>query len=287
LKARSIFAVALVLAAVAVTAVASAAVAGTDAGPTARPDAGASLSASSWTDGLFGSLKSGEDGCAADRRVVIFEQQGEGRDPSRDRQVDVTRTATGKEAGDWSTRGGVGDPGRYYAEAAPTENCAGVTSDLVRPDRGDGRGANSKVSIICGTWEPREPRPKQYDECFYVAQVTNLSCSEQHLYNNPLGYCNDPNGLPCFCQTSFKWWLPGGGEETRVEVSATLNPFDGITAISKGTDPRALYAIDVKAGSYANIYPPQGEPGKAGGPLLLSESADGKKVQLQGILYKP
>jgi hypothetical protein len=286
MKARSIFALVLPLALLASVAVAATAGARPHAGDRDAP--GAKLTIDPWTHGFFGSLETAEDGCLADRRVVVYEQQGQDRDPESDRQVAVTRTAASPGAGDWSMKGdGSGDPGRYYAEAEASGHCAAAASAIARPDSGNAPGGGSKAPVICGTNRDYPRPPKQLDECFYAAVVSEVSCFYQHLYNNPVGKCRDPSGVPCFCEMTFDWRLgdSDSGPDTHVEVNASSSPYYGISAVSRG-DEFALYALSVGAGDYANVYPPQGEPGKAGGPLRLYDGVGGKTVRLEGILYK-
>ena len=298
MKTRTIVAFALVLVALTTAAVASAATgsgggkadaAGT-ADPGAKPEAGASLSAGIWTHGLFGTLKSGEDRCAADRRVVIYERQGEGRDPSRDRQVDATRTAKGEEAGDWSIRGGVGGDGSYYADAAATDNCAGAMSAVVGPDLGAARNAPPGPLEICGTPQKSAPFPEQLPECRIATRVTVASCGGKHLADAASINCDDPDGIPCLCQSFLELRQPSGDRLKTTAIFRTrTNPFMGFEVESyyeEGTgNPKALFARDIRAGAYKSIYPPQGAPGQPGGPLLLSEDADGKTIRIEGIVY--
>jgi hypothetical protein len=286
LKLRSILAFALVLAVMTTAAVATAAA----SDPGAKAEGGSSLSAGSWSDGLYGTLKAGEDGCSADRRIVVYEKHGEGRDPSRDRQVDVTRTAKGEEAGDWSTRGGVGDPGSYYAEATATKYCAATTSDLVRPDLKSGRTAPPGPLEICGTAQKSAPFPEQLPECRIATRVTVASCGGKHLADAPLINCDDPDGIPCLCQSFLDLRQPGGERLKTTAIFRTrTNPFMGFEVESyyeEGAgNPNALFAKDIRAGAYKSIYPPQGDPGQPGGPLLLSEDADGKTIRIEGIVY--
>jgi hypothetical protein len=285
LRFRLSVAFAFVLAVMTTAAVASAVAADTGA----KAEAGSSLSAGSWSDGLFGTLKAG-DACSADRRVVVYEKQGEGRDPNRDRQVDVTRTAKGEEAGDWSTRGGVGDPGSYYAEATATKDCAATTSELVGPDLKAGRGAPPGPLEICGTPQRSAPFPEQLAECRIATRVTVASCGGNHLADAPLINCDDPDGIPCLCQSFLDLRQPGGDRLKTTAIFRTrTNPFMGFEVESyyeEGAgNPRALFARDIRAGAYKSIYPPQGEPGQPGGPLLLSEDADGKTIKIEGIVY--
>jgi hypothetical protein len=284
-KTRSLLASVLVLAALATAAAASA-----DTGDGAKPEAGASLSVSAWSNGLFGSLKSGEDGCAADRRVFVYEQKGAARDPEADRQVDVTRTAKGDEARDWSIRGGVGDPGRYYAEATATKNCAGATSEVIRPDLRDGRGGPPGPLEICGTPQKSAPYPEQLPECRIATRVTVASCGSKHLADAASINCDDPDGIPCLCQSFLELRQPGGERLKTLAIFKTRNnPFMGFEVESyyeEGAgNPRALFAKDIRAGAYKSVYPPQGDPGQPGGPLLLSEDADGKTIRIEGIVY--
>jgi hypothetical protein len=292
LRTRSIIAFALVLAAMGTAGVASA-FAGSAPGPMAdtgaKLEAGSSLSADSWTHGLFGTLKADEDGCAADRRVVVYEQEGEERDPSSDRQVDVTRTATGEETGDWSTRGGNAN-GSYYADAVATGSCAGVTSAVVKPDLRDGRGAPPGPLEICGSPQKSAPFPEQLPECRIATRVTVASCGGKHLADAPSINCEDPDGIPCLCQSFLELRQPSGDRLKTTAIFRTrTNPFMGFEVESyyeEGAgNPRALFAKDIRPGAYKSVYPPQAEPGQPGGPLLLSEDADGKTIRIEGIVY--
>jgi hypothetical protein len=282
-RTRSIIALALVLAAMASAAVASA---GADPGASAKPDAGTSLAVGTWKHGLFGTLKAA-DGCAADRRVVVYEQEGDGRDPSTDRQVDATRTGKDDEAGDWSTLGGTGDPGRYYAAVPATKRCAAATSDSVRPAAGDD---NSAAEVpICGEWNRSTEYPEIPDECRIAFRVSVKACGGTHLGDDTKIDCSDPDGLPCSCKTLAMLRFPSADRpRTYVRIQSVTNPFMTLEAESFGeeSDPNALFARYVGGGGLYSPLPFRADPGEPGGALLISEDAAGTTIRVDGYVYK-
>lgn len=72
--------------------------------------------------------------CAADRKVLLYEQVGKGRDPQADPRIGADLAASGSRHR-WTVR--TARPGPFYAMATGTKRCRAALSDTVAPDAPD------------------------------------------------------------------------------------------------------------------------------------------------------
>jgi len=99
------------------------------AGAATRP-AAAKLTINSSPDGVFGYLSGATKGCLANRKVVVYKQDGNKRDPGSDRRVGSDRASLDEGSYRYSVE--TGTTGRYYAQAPATKGCAAAQTGSVQ-----------------------------------------------------------------------------------------------------------------------------------------------------------
>lgn len=99
------------------------------AGP--KKQAGATVTIDFWPEGVFGYVRGAPERCAGNRRVELFEQLGEGRDPATDRRLAADRAGGRADLYQWAVR--TARPGSLYAFAAKVPGCAAATSASLGP----------------------------------------------------------------------------------------------------------------------------------------------------------
>ncbi|HEX4730068.1 MAG TPA: hypothetical protein VH299_02305 [Solirubrobacterales bacterium] len=146
---RKLFAV-LALACVALSCLAVGAL----AKPAATKSSPAKLTINSFPEGVFGYLSGAKKGCLANRKVVVYQQQGDVRDPATDPKVGSDKTKLDEGAYRYSVE--TDKSGRLYAVAAATKGCAAAQTGSVQ---GMSLGAAAGPSNIplCSPYTPEGP----------------------------------------------------------------------------------------------------------------------------------
>jgi hypothetical protein len=80
-------------------------------------------------DGVYGYVNSpAAEPCSADRKVLVYEQVGKGRDPKGDQRVGADSAASGSRHR-WTVK--TDRPGPLYAMVTRTKHCRAALSDTV------------------------------------------------------------------------------------------------------------------------------------------------------------
>jgi hypothetical protein len=189
---------------------------GTVATASAKP-AKTKLTIDAWPEGLFGYVTSPKaEQCAAQRQVVIFEQQGPGRNPAKDKRIASARTGAEENSFQWSTQ--TARTGRFYAEAEKKPGCRAALSGTVR---------SLSVGGESGA-EPGAAKGAYYPPCSpYVSEGTIPVCrfDELHLdldQEGPFNPCRfgSPNGncAGVADRGPFPWGTSAFGARTKVQI---------------------------------------------------------------------
>lgn len=102
---------------------------GAFAKPAATGSTPAKLTIDSSPEGVFGYLSGARKSCLANRKVVVYEQQGNTRDPATDRKVGSDKTTLDEGNYRYSVET---KSGRFYARAAATKGCAATQTGSVQ-----------------------------------------------------------------------------------------------------------------------------------------------------------
>jgi hypothetical protein len=125
------------------------------AGAAPKPKAaGAKLTINSFPEGVFGYLSGAKASCLEGRKVVVYEQIGNQRDPGTDHQVGSDRTSL--DEGRYRYSVPADDNGRYYAQAPATNGCAAAQTGSVRA-QGLGGSTAPSGTPVCSPFTPETP----------------------------------------------------------------------------------------------------------------------------------
>lgn len=98
--------------------------------PAAIKSGSAKLTINSFPEGVFGFLSGAKKSCLANRKVVVYEQQGDQRDPATDRKVGSGKTTLDEGAYRYSVA--TKESGRFYAKSGATKGCAAAQTGSVQ-----------------------------------------------------------------------------------------------------------------------------------------------------------
>jgi hypothetical protein len=100
------------------------------AGAATKPKAGgAKLTINAFPEGVFGYLSGAKKSCLDGRKVVVYEQSGDQRDPSSDRMIGADRTSL--DEGSYRYAVETPEVGRFYAQTAAKKGCAEAMTGAV------------------------------------------------------------------------------------------------------------------------------------------------------------
>jgi hypothetical protein len=179
-----------------------------------------------WPNGLFGYVKSPKHRCASHRRVVVFEQRGQGQHPRRDDRLGSTKTQRSNGFQQWTLE--TSRSGRLYAKARRTRGCKASFSRILRntPQSGGGGGGED------GSVPPCSP---------YVSEGVGNICKFNKLHL-------DSNICPSFTKSSGSC----------VGYATGLYPWDG------GEAPKGEFSWDRAANRVLYVAYPDGDSSKPG-----------------------
>jgi hypothetical protein len=122
--------------------------------PGAAKAAGAKLTINAFPGGVFGDLSGAKKNCLDNRKVTVYEQAGDQRDPGSDRRVGSERTSL--DEGSYRYSAQTRDSGRFYAEAAAQKGCASAQSGSVGAmNLGSPQGSDGYA--LCSPWTAETP----------------------------------------------------------------------------------------------------------------------------------
>jgi hypothetical protein len=280
--------------------------------PAAAKPASTKVSIRSYPGGVFGYVTSPAAAtCSSDRKVVVYEQVGEKRDPQNDPRISVDLAEASESSFLWTVA--TGKSGEFYARAAPIKGCGEALSATVESQTLalEAAGANTNYPT-CGP---------------YVSEGTSEICNLGQLYlkldaEGFLNRCGFGSGSGNCAGSAFDapypWGARNSANSARARVywqqdgkvrALTVVSFPGAypegngSAHLGGTIPDSSSAeFTVKDGYAQNDtgYPngdhfftpnlPGQQPGEVGGPLKLNwenESGTnlGAQVWITGYLY--
>ncbi|HVS98885.1 MAG TPA: hypothetical protein VHE08_00050 [Solirubrobacterales bacterium] len=280
----------------------------TGADARAKPD-GATLTIRSYPKGVYGYLGGTSTTCGEKRKILVFEAQGERRDPRSDPRVAHGLTGSGPAPYQWSATSRRSGP--LYAQAPATGRCAAVLSGV----------AEAPPLEV-----PGEEDPAGYPSCgSYASESTSQICRLEQIYldldaEGPANWCRwgpASGNCPGVGYGPFPWgtsvnfhpkvrmyWSWNGwarnlavvtypGEEAGGYPSATLvgtvpdSTSNRFTVIEGYAQNEGAYPSGDRF--YTPNLPGQG-PGEVGGPLDLSVvngdwAHSGAEVWIRGYLY--
>jgi hypothetical protein len=257
-------------------------------------------------DGVYGYVTSpAAKPCSADRKVLVYEQVGKGRDPQDDRRVGADLAAAGGARHRWTVK--TDRPGPFYAMATGTKRCRAALSDTVAPD-----APNLEESPLTAGYPPCSP---------YVSEGASDICDlgKLHMSLSGGGRFGEPSGQQSGTGRGapFPWganylgyaspmriyWHPEGSERSVVLVSFWGDSAEGngaahiggLIANSSSSSFTVTDAFAQNEAGYPNgehFYTPDlpGQaPGEVGGPLNFNfDNGSGGgtgDVYVSGFLY--
>jgi hypothetical protein len=288
--------------------------AATKAAPKGAAGKGAStkLSIRSYPGGVFGYVNSPAAAtCSSDRKVIVYEQVGEQRDPQSDPRVSSDLAEASEPSFLWTVK--TGRSGQFYARAAAIKGCDEALSGTVE--------SQTPVLETAGT-------NNKYPTCGpYISEGTSEICwlGQLHLdldQEGPFNPCRfgtgsgscpgDGSGAPypwgasLFGNSSYSqvYWKPEGSVRSFVAVAFRDNKREGDGVAHLGgtlpssnsdrftvTDGFAQNDTGYPNGDhfFTPDLPGQG-PGEVGGPLRFnwengSGTHYGSNVWIDGYLY--
>jgi hypothetical protein len=255
--------------------------------------------------GVYGYVTSPDTNpCSADRKVLVYEQVGKGRDPKDDQRIGADAAAGGSRHR-WTVE--TDRPGPFYAMATGTKRCRAALSDTVAPD-----APNLEESPLTAGYPPCSP---------YVSEGTGDICDlgKLHMSLGGRGRFGEPSGqeIGSGQGAPFPWganylgyaspmriyWHPEGSERSVVLVSFWGDSAEGngaahIGGLIANSSSNSFTVTDAFAQNEAGY--PNGEhfytpdlpgqaPGEVGGPLnfdFRNGSGGGAgDVYVNGFLY--
>jgi hypothetical protein len=257
-------------------------------------------------DGVNGYVTSPDTkSCSADRKVLVYEQVGKGRDPQDDLRIGADLAKGSGSRYRWTVK--TDRPGRQYAMVTATKRCRAALSDTVVTD-----APSLEAAPVIAAYPPCSP---------YVSEGTSEICDLGQLdmtlangggFSEPSGQeSGHGRGAPFpWGQTYYGapsrmriYWQPEGSERSVVMVSFWGSSADGDGAAHLGghianSSSNSFTITDAFAqneSGYPNgdhFYTPDlpGQaPGEVGGPLnfnFKNGSGGGSgEVLVNGYLY--
>jgi len=265
----------------------------------ATTPAGAKLTIQSSPEGVFGYVSSASKSCAENRKVVVFDQRGDQRDPDSDPKLGNSRATLDEGAYRWQVN--TDDPGRYYAQAVAKQGCAAALSGSVEATE-VGAAAGSDFPT-CSPYTAEGPSevcflPQLHYDLLAVGveackfQKDSYSC--EGYVSGPFPWGNGPSGGNSW--TFFNW---GGSNPRSVviisQVAKNQEPF--LTRMEchltgPGSDrlmvDRAIVRTDAGTTEFYTPNLPGQAAGEPGGPLHLNFQNGrglGADAWIEGYLY--
>lgn len=240
-----------------------------------------------WPGGVLGEVVSPDSArCADGRRVVVYRQRGEQRDPAGDERVGADTAAAGL-GGSFGWTVELDGNGPYYAQVKPRKGCREALSPVVSATD-LGAAAADPVYPACGPYfsetggricRVQDLRYKVYwtrGEALCTwddARYANAECWANPLGGPfPWGYVGWPNKAKMKVEgASGRWLSIGWPEAKRATLTGTAPSWDSprftvTDAIAPGEAPD-----DQSDHFYTPNLPGQG-PGEVGGPLKMDYS---------------
>lgn len=271
--------------------------------------AGAKLTIDSFPDGVFGYLSGAKKDCLANRKVVVYKQDGNKRDPGSDRRVGSDRASLDEGRYRYSVE--TGDTGRYYAQAPATKGCAAARTGSVQAlDLGD---SAPSATPLCSPYSPENPSEIcalqrsgvewgiSYDFPSSGVRACELSKSDYSCDGNgggPFPFGDSAYGSRGAVTMS---WHPGpNGFKAVSVITGGGNGYGSsrMDARLPGPSSADLYVdkwtVPTDTGGTAEFFTPNlpgQKAGEPGGPLYLNFEGGkgafdlGAEVHIKGFLY--
>jgi hypothetical protein len=175
----------------------------------------AKLTIRSYPSGAFGYVESASKGCADQRKVEVFEQDGKRRDPANDRRAGSDRAEASEDSYLWTVK--TKRSGRFYARAAAKPGCAAALSGTVRSlTVNQGIGADNPDAPVCS--------PYTSEGTSEICRFTELYLDlEQEGAFNPCRFGSGSGGCPGLATGAFPWGQGGGGGRVKAQINWSWN----------------------------------------------------------------
>jgi hypothetical protein len=267
--------------------------------------AGAKLTINSFPEGVFGYLSSADPTCLTNRKVVVYDQHGDRRDPATDRVVGSDRVELDEGAYRYSVE--TSDSGRFYAQAAAKKGCAAaLTGSVEAMPVAAGGGAGATDIPVCSPYTFEGPseicrlqglHSKLTGGTFTSCEFGKSSYSCGGTVTGPFPWGAPPAGGQS--NTFFNWGPGPNGMRSVVIISEGNETYAGVPGTRmecriSGPDSAGLMVdkaiVQTETGTTEFFTPnlPGQQPGEPGGPLYLNfenGKGTGADAYINGFLY--